>query len=367
MSQVPRILYVARDDGGCGFFRCQQPAKFLKRMGFADTEVTLSKATEAQLLWADLVIMQEMGSINSADIVRFLIEHNIPYLAEFDDFIHHVSPHNVSGHGAWNPSTLFTYRAMDLARRAYGIQVSTNQLAREYFPYNPTTYVIPNYFDKDLWTNPISRHQDDKIRIGWAGGNAHADDLFMISNVLEKVVKESNGQVIFETMGMTDAELRGVFKLSSIKENCPSCGYEGEIHHYLGESLEQYPLVMASKGWDIAVAPVINNSFGNCKSDNKIKEYAASGVPIIASPVVPYLESEKEGAKLLFADTFGEWYTHIKDLISDATKRDDIARSNREWVARYWIQDHAKEIFEVYSEIIAKAYAVFGPRTDRPQ
>lgn len=365
MNELPNILYVARDDGGCGFFRCTQPAKFLKRAGLAETDVVMQKATEEQLLWADLVIMQDMGSKNATDVSRFLIDNKIPYLTEFDDFIHHVSPHNSGGYFAWNPATLYTHRAMEMSRRAFGIQVSTKWLAKEYFAYNPTIYVVPNYFDSEMWITPIAKHQDGKIRIGWAGGNAHGDDLLMISKVIEKIVKESGGNVVFETMGMSDVELRGVFNLSSMKDSCPSCGHEGQIHHYLGESIEQYPIVLASKGWDIALAPVIDNSFGNAKSDNKIKEYAALGIPIVASPIMPYREAASEGAKILFADTFEEWYTHIKDLIGSHQKRDDIARSNREWVTRYWIQDHVKEIFGVYSDVIAKAQSVFGSRADR--
>lgn len=362
---MPKILYVARDDGGCGYYRCVQPAKFLNRLGLASAEVVLNHPTQEQLLSADLVIMQDMGTENSGNIARQLIQNHIPFLAEFDDFVHHVSPNNLGGYPSWNPGTLYIHRSMEMARSAFGIQVSTNQLAREYYPYNPTIFVVPNYFDKDLWISPISKKQDGKIRIGWAGGNAHADDLAMVSKVIDKIVRESDGKVLFETFGMTKNELGGVFSLNELHQECPSCGYEGEIHHYPGESLEEFPLILASKGWDIALAPVVNNSFGNCKSDNKIKEYAACGIPIVASPITPYKESDRQGARVLFAETFEEWYNQIVSLIESPERRDTIARSNREWMSGYWISDHIQEIFEVYSKIIARARAVFPKKTDK--
>ncbi len=349
---MPKILYVVRDDGGCGFYRCLQPAHFIKRMGLAEVETVMKNPTPAQLLWADLVIMQEMGSFASLNIVDFMVQNKIPFVAEIDDFIHHVSPHNLHGYPAWNPGTLFIHRAMNLVKKAAGLTVSTNQLAREYFPYNQNIYVVPNYLDKEKWDNPIIRRNDGKIRIGWAGGNAHADDLKMISGVLEKIVKESKGKILFETMGMLRQELVEVFKMKSFNEVCPSCGYEGELHHYPGENLQDYPLVLASKGWDIAVAPVINNSFGNCKSDIKIKEYSAIGYPVIASPVVPYVEAAKNKANLMFADTHDEWYNSIKGLVKNPKKRDQITRENREWVSQYWIQNNAQKIFEVYRQVI---------------
>ena len=347
-----KILFVARDEGGCGFFRMEQPAKFLKRSGIIDTEYVLREPTKEQLLSADLVVLQEMGSVNGANIAKFLRENKIPYVTEFDDFIQHVSPNNHAGYMAWNPSTLYVHRAMETTRMGLGIIVSTNQLAREYFPYNPNIFVIPNYLDKDKWDNPIVKRNDDKIRIGWCGGNAHADDLKMVAKVLDKIIKEYKGKVIFETIGMTRKELSEVFPMQIFNDVCPACSYEGELHHYPGESLEDYPQVLCTKGWDIAIAPVINNAFGNAKSDLKIKEYCAAGIPIIASKVVPYEEAAQNGAMINLATTFDEWYNAIKYMIDNPSKRDEIIKANKEWIAKYWIQDKVEDIASVYKQFL---------------
>lgn len=360
-----KILFVARDDGGCGFFRCLQPVNFLRRSGLADAVYVLRRPTEEQLMDADLVIMQESGSVEASNMVNFMVKNKIPFMNEFDDFVHHVSPHNEAGYPAWNPSNLYLYRTMEMVKKAFGVTVSTPQLAREYFPYNQNIFVVPNYLDKDKWENPIVKRNDGKIRIGWCGGNAHADDLLMISKVLNKIIKEYKGKVIFETMGMTRKELAGVFPMKVQNDTCPSCGYEGELHHYPGESLDDYPVVLASKGWDIALAPVINNSFGNCKSDLKIKEYAALGIPIVASRVIPYLEAAESNAQISFATTFDEWYNAIKDLIENPAKRDDIVRKNKEWISAYWIQDNIFKIHEVYMQVINTSERVLGTKETR--
>ena len=361
-NKIPKILFIARDDGGCGFFRCRQPAAFLKRSGLADTKVLQNLAKPEDILWADLVVFQEMGSVEDCNMLEFCTKNKIPTIVEFDDFIQHVSPHNQAGYGAWNPSTLYPFRAMEMAKKATALTVSSNQLAREYFPYNDTIYVVPNYLDRDIWDNPIPKIKDGKIRIGWMGGNAHADDLKMIADVLEKIVKENNGKVIFETMGMLHQELPNVFNMKTFNDTCPKCGYEGEIHNYPGEALQDYPSVLMSKSWDIAVAPVINTSFNNCKSDIKIKEYSAARVPIIASPITPYLEAAKDNAQILFANTFDEWYNSINDLIKDSDKRDLIIRQNKAWVDKQWIQDNIKNIFEVYSQVIVKGELILGKK-----
>jgi len=352
MEKKNKILFVGRDDGGCGFFRMEQPAKFLKRSGLIDAEYVLRNPTKEQLMNADLVVMQHMGSVEASNLGKFLRDNKIPYITEFDDFIQHVSPYNHAGFMAWNPSTLYVHRSMEMARLGVAMTVSTNQLAREYFPYNPNIFVIPNYLDKEKWDNPIVKRNDGKIKIGWCGGNAHADDLKMIAKVLDKIIKEYKGKVIFETIGMTRKELADVFPMQIFNDVCPSCNYEGELHHYPGESLEDYPQVLCSKGWDIAVAPVINNSFGNAKSDLKVKEYCAAGIPVVASKVVPYEEAAQNGATLAIATTFDEWYSSIKYLIENPQKRDEIVKENKDWIKGYWIQDRVNDIYEVYKQIL---------------
>jgi glycosyltransferase involved in cell wall biosynthesis len=366
MNKTYNILFVARDDGGCGFFRCQQPATFLNRAGLAEAHHVLRNPTPEQLMNADLVIMQDSGSVESANMAKFMMQNNIPFMTEYDDFVHHVSPHNLGGYGAWNPSTLFLHRSMEMTKKAVGMTVSTPQLGREYFPYNNNIFIVPNYLDQDVWGNqPLVKKNDDKIRIGWCGGNAHADDLKMISLVLEKIVKKYNGKVIFETMGMTRKELAGVFPMPAHNDLCPSCGFEGELHHYPGESLTDYPIAVASKGWDIALAPVINNSFNNCKSDLKIKEYSALGLPIIASPIVPYVAAAQSGSAVIFADSFDEWYNKIVDLIENPDKRTEIGRKNKEWMSQYWIQDNIYKIFEVYKQVIQMVEPILGTKEYR--
>ncbi len=365
-KRIPNILFVKRDDGGCGFFRCEQPANFIKRMGLAKTEVVYKEATPEQFMWADLVVFQEMGTARASNMANFCTEKRIPYICEFDDFVQHVSPNNKGGYHAWNPETLFIHRAMTMARGALALTVSTHQLAREYFPYNPNIFVVPNYLDQEKWSVPIAKKKDGKLRIGWMGGNAHRDDLLMISKVIEKIVKEGKGKVLFETMGMTNAEIAGAIPLKENHQRCEDCGYEGEFHAHPGESLDHYPMILGAKGWDIALAPVVDNSFGNAKSDLKIKEYAAVGFPIVASPVVPYREAAKNNAQILFAETFEEWYNSIKELIKSPAKRDQISRHNKEWVSQYWIQDNANKTFEVYRQVLELAKAVYGDNQKTP-
>ena len=360
ISEIPfnpnlkTVLYLVRDKGGCGFYRCAQPASYLRLRGLMNTIVDFKTTTPEHILQADIMVLQESGSNVSVEAMNFAMQNNKPVLIETDDFMHKVSPHNEGGYGAWNPGTLFIHRFSAQIMRATGMTVSTNQLAREYFPYNPKIYVLPNFLNENIWTLQQTKKNDGLIRIGWAGGNAHLDDLKMISKVIEKIVRDFKGKVKFETMGMIKQELKGAFdNLEEFHEVCPKCGYQGESITWMGESLDNYPVVLASHGWDIALAPVINESFGNCKSDIKLKEYSAVGCPIVASKVVPYEEAKEDGCRVLLAKTFDEWYNNIKELIEKPELREEIRKHNKQWVAGKWIGDNIKLYAEVYQQVIA--------------
>jgi len=352
--ELKTVLFVVRDQGGCGFYRCQQPATYLRLRGLMNTIVDLNTTTPEHILQADIVVLQESGSTVSLEAMNFAMQNNKPVVIEIDDFLHKVSPHNIGGYGAWNPATLFLHRFVAQISRANAMTVSTNQLAREYFPYNSNIFVLPNFLNEGLWSLQQTKKNDGIIRIGWAGGNAHMDDLKMISKVIEKIVREYKGKVKFETMGMIKPELQGIFdNLEEFHEICPKCNYQGESVTWMGESLDNYPVVLASHGWDIALAPVINESFGNCKSDVKLKEYSAIGCPIVASRVVPYEEAKKDGCQVLLAETFDEWYNNIKELIEKPEIREEMRKHNRQWVSGKWIGDNIKLYAEAYQQIIA--------------
>lgn len=354
-KNIPTALFVVRDKGGCGYYRCFQPAAFLRTRGLMNTIVDFKETSREHILQADIVIFQETGSNKSVEAMNFAKENKKPVVIELDDEIRTISPHNEGGYGAWNPGSLFIYRFTQQVIGANAMIVSTPQLAREFFPYNKSIYVLPNFLNENKWSNNQVKKPDGYLRIGWAGGNAHLDDLKLISKVIEKIVKEYKGKVKFETMGMIKKELGDTFTaLEEFHETCPKCNYQGESVTWGGESLENYPLVLASHGWDIVLAPIVNTSFNCAKSDLKLKEYAATGYPIVASAVTPYIEAKEDGCDVLLAKTFDEWYSYIKELIDNPEKREQMVRNNKEWVAKKWIADNITLYADAFKQIIEK-------------
>lgn len=352
-KDIPTVLYIIRDEGGCGFYRCLQPAMSLRRRGLMNTITDLRNTTPEHIMQADVVVFQELGSTISLEAFNFAQSKGKITIVEIDDYLHVVSPRN-PGYEAWNPSTLYIHRFIQQLQRANAVTVSTPQLAREYFPYNQNIFVLPNYLNEEKWSNNQSKNKDGHLRIGWAGGNAHIDDLRLIAKPIERIIREYKNKVKFENMGMTKGELSGVFNLEEFNAVCPNCNYQGETMTHNAETLDNYPMMLAMKGWDIALAPIVDNAFNSAKSDLKIKEYAATGYPIIASKVTPYIEAQEAGANILLAKSFDEWYNNIKMLIEDHELRRKMVKDNKEWVSKYWIDDNIYKYFDVYTQVINK-------------
>lgn len=85
-------------------------------------------------------------------------------------------------------------------------------------------------------------------------------------------------------------------------------------------------------GFDIAIAPLADIPYNHSRSDIKLKEYAASGVPWLASPVGPYQgHGEAEGGWLVPDDG---WFDALDRLVSKRWTRWRLSRKARSWAAR---------------------------------
>jgi glycosyltransferase involved in cell wall biosynthesis len=105
--------------------------------------------------------------------------------------------------------------------------------------------------------------------------------------------------------------------------------------------------------FDFALAPLADTAVNQARSDVKLKEYAAAGVPWLASPVGPYLGlGEQEGGRLV-AD--GDWFAAIETLMNDADTRRVLAQRGMRWAAQETIEAHVEAWERTFEDAIAQA------------
>jgi len=140
----------------------------------------------------------------------------------------------------------------------------------------------------------VTRTEHKKPRVGWAGGSSHLGDLELIADV----VKDLADEVDWIFFGMCPAKLRPYVK---------------EFHS--GVPIHMYPQKLATLDLDLAVAPLENNEFNDCKSNLRLLEYGSCGYPVICSNTRAFVDSKLPVQPI--KNRYKDWVDAIKLHISD--------------------------------------------------
>lgn len=191
--------------------------------------------------------------------------------------------------------------------------------ARE-FGNDAKAYDLPNCLDLRRWMPVEIKHQD--VRILWQGGASHQPDLKVIQEALEIVCKKfPQVKLVF-----------GGLHFPGITANIDPKQVEAYDNW---TEYTAHPYRMALFGADINVVPIENIYFNSFKSDIKVSEAAALGIPSVASNLTPYKESiihDKTG--LLADNTTDSWVKHLSALVKSETLRKGLGASARAWVEK---------------------------------
>ncbi|MBS1871051.1 MAG: hypothetical protein JSS99_15470 [Actinobacteria bacterium] len=105
--------------------------------------------------------------------------------------------------------------------------------------------------------------------------------------------------------------------------------------------------------FDFALAPLADTAVNQARSDVKLKEYSAAGVPWLASPIGPYAElGEQRGGRQVADDA---WFAAIEDLMNDADRRRVLSQRGLRWAAGETIETHADLWEQTFEDAIAHA------------
>jgi glycosyltransferase involved in cell wall biosynthesis len=106
---------------------------------------------------------------------------------------------------------------------------------------------------------------------------------------------------------------------------------------------------------DVGIAPLVDSPYNRARSNVKLKEYAAMGVPWLASPVGPYAEMGEDKGGHLVAD--GGWHEEIDRLVLEADERSVLGRRARRWAQGERIEDHVDQWERTFEDAIERTRA----------
>jgi glycosyltransferase involved in cell wall biosynthesis len=305
---APRILAYPGDLEGCGEYRIVGPCRALNEAGLAQAHVSEKLYYPAQFAKIDpdvIILQRQVEDIHLYSIGGIKRYSRAFRVFEIDDLLHNLppkSPHQNVMHGDEFE------RIVEAVSMCDRFVTTTPALANAYGRYCKDVRIIPNFIERAKWGQlcPI-RLQQEKPRVGWAGGASHTGDLLLLHEIIKALHKE----VDWVFLGMCPESLRP---------------YIREFHGPV--KLDAYPAKLASLNLDLALAPLEYHPFNDAKSALKVLEYGILGYPVICTDIVTY---QGDFPVTRVSNSPQEWIEAIRHAISDRNtlaKQGDALRSH---------------------------------------
>lgn len=311
---LPVVLAHPADQFGCGHYRIIQPFSAQLDEGLIDGVLSpgLMHVPDLERYDPDVIVLQRQIGEERLEAMRRMKAFSRAFkVYELDDYLPNVPMK--SAHKQRMPKDIVKSlrRGLSYVDR---FVVSTGALADAFAGFHDDIRVVENRLPPSWWQGLQSqRRVSERPRVGWAGGASHAGDLDLISDV----VKALAGEVDWIFFGMCPEKIRPYVK---------------EFH--AGVEISQYPAALARLNLDLALAPLEQNLFNECKSNLRLLEYGACGFPVVCSDVGSYRSGlPVTRVKNRFKDWVDAIRMHLDDL--DATSRQgDELRSAvlKDWV-----------------------------------
>lgn len=166
--------------------------------------------------------------------------------------------------------------------------------------------VIGNYLTPDTWRQ-TNRH--DGLVVGWVAAREHEPDAARLK--------------------LADALERLLLKHPHVRVDCIGVDLRLQERYRHDDSVPFLDLPRRIARFDIGIAPLVDSPFNRARSDIKLKEYGASGIPWLASPVGPYAElGEDQGGRLVSDDG---WFEALDRLVTSGRDRRRLGRKAKRW------------------------------------
>ena len=119
----------------------------------------------------------------------------------------------------------------------------------------------------------------------------------------------------------------------------------GEAPHS-GARLRPFPREVARSGFDVGLAPLLDDVFHRSKTNNKYREYGACRIAGVYSDVSVYASCVRHGETgLLVPSRPGAWFEAVARLVEEPGARERIQQQAREDVRSRHSQDETEAVW----------------------
>jgi glycosyl transferase family 1 len=346
-----KVYVVPSDAFGCGHYRMIWPANVLQREGW-DVQVLPPKRDSGFMVKvqdnpdgtqtllstkvpedADVIVLQRPAHPLQPQLIRMLRSNKIAVVVDMDDDMSSIHPDNIAFH-TYRPtshSPLSWKWAVESCKQATLVTTSTKALQRVYAKHG-RGMVLDNYVPEVY----LRFDRSDSGAFGWAGTTkSHPNDLQITGNTVERLMGEGYDFKVVGGRSKVKECLR-LKEVPSVTGSIPLAEWAKHIGQHL----------------DVGMAPLAPTAFNTAKSRLKAIEYMAVGVPWVGSPREEYRRLHRESGCGLLADTPKDWYSKLKQLLTDETMRKEQAAMGMEYMEGQTYQANAWRWAEAWTRAL---------------
>lgn len=343
-----KVLALAADEGGCGFYRVRAPAEELKLIG---VDVTVADGldivgtkhsdgkTEVEEIRTDadlLVIQRPLDSAMTA-VIEQAKRQGIATVVEVDDDFSTVHTQNIAHEhmeGKEYTGSKWVEKATSIADH---VTVSTPQLLK--YARHGRASILRNCVPVSIFDISIGKSKQEWPRIGWTGSvQTHPWDLQETKGSIATVLRDNS--LPFNVVG--DGQLVSTYLGLDKDTQVFSTGWVdlSLYYHHLLSFI------------DIGIVPLEISPFNQAKSALKGLEYAALGIPFVATPTREYERMAAYGVGKI-AKTPSEWRKHLQRMIDRPSETERIAKESRDRIeAEHTYRVNAPQWIEAWEKAI---------------
>lgn len=359
-GRILKVCVMPADSAGCGYYRLIWAAEYLQNLGY-DIEIQYPKAKElnggkatglevhfrgdirddpnAEIVdvkvpgEADVLVMQRLSHHWHARVIEILRSKGVAMVIDMDDDLSNIHPDNKAfiNYHPKNHHTPYSWKNVEQAcKAATMVTVSTQQLLNVYARHG-RGQVIDNYIPERYLRIKVDQ---DKV-FGWPGTtDSHPNDLQVTGGVVQQLIEDGYDFRVIGPVTKAQSALR-------LKDQPPHTGVV---------QLLNWPLEIAKL--QVMLAPLAPTAFNTGKSRLKAIEAASVGVPWVGSPRAEYRRFHKESRSGLLADSRKEWYKAIKQLMDDASLRQELGENGREYTRDQTVEKNAWRLWEAWERAL---------------
>ena len=241
---------------------------------------------------------------------------------ETDDDYLGLPPYNPA-HREWSSKDQrFGYIAA--MRVSHRIVTSTDYLANLLYDQTGHPDIVVAHNTVPGWMLDLPKAQNDRLIVGWAGGTSHRGDWEWSRDGVRKALTQ-----------LPDARLR--FVGGDYRSTVRLPFHRMEYVPWMDDTDAYW--ASPALGFDIGLAPLMPSAFNRAKSEIRLIEMGARGIPVVAQCHGIYEHHVQHGVTGFLVKDKKEWTAAILELAKDEDLRTQMGAQ-----ARLQARDHTIEV-----------------------